>query len=88
MERFDVSEDPRLSDVVAAVERGEEVVIVRDGTVVAEVKATAPADRAAVDLPGKGKFDMAVLEELHRQFPIRLIGMSADIRAMRDADDR
>lgn len=85
MERFDVSEDHRLSDVVAAAERGEEVVIVRDGTVVAEVKAKADGQVKA-ELK-TGKFDMAALNELHRRFPIRLIGITADIRAMRDADD-
>lgn len=80
MERIDISEDRRMADIVAAVERGEEVVIERNGAVVAEVRAAK--------IPQKRKFDMAALEELHRRFPVRIADATALVRQMRDADDR
>ena len=79
MERIDISEDRRMADIVAAVERGEEVVIVRDGTVVAEVRAA--------EMPKRRNFDMAALEDLRARFPLRIDDPTALIREMRDADD-
>lgn len=79
MERIDISEDRRMADLVAAVERGEEVVIVREGTVVAEVRSTEPPR----------KFDMAALERFHAEHPMPRFEQSWGdlIRKMRDEDD-
>lgn len=82
MERIDVSDERRLADLVAAVERGEEVVIVRDGAVVAEVIAPD------VIPPIKPKrFDLAALEALRAKYPIRIGDGAALIREIRDAGE-
>ena len=77
MERIDVSEDRRMADLVAAVERGEEVLIVRDGAVVAEVRGA----------PGRRHFDMSALEDLRASVPLRIDDATTLVREMRDADN-
>lgn len=61
MERFDVTEGERLSDMVARAERGEPVEITRDGRVVARVTGVG-------DL-------RASLEELHRKLPPEVLDL-------------
>ncbi len=59
MERFDVTEGERLSDMVARAERGEPVEITRDGRVVARVTGVGDV--------------RAHLEELHRKLPPQIL---------------
>ena len=83
MERIDISDDRRVADLVEAVERGDEVVIVRDGVVVAAV--IAPTPPTVVSEPRR--FDMAGLEALRAKYPLRIGDAGALIREMRDDDD-
>jgi antitoxin (DNA-binding transcriptional repressor) of toxin-antitoxin stability system len=82
MERIDISDDRRVADLVEAVERGDEVVIVRDGVVVATVAAPDPAPS-----PEPKRFDMAALEALRAKYPIRIGDAAALIREIRDEGD-
>lgn len=81
MERIDISDERPIADLVEAVERGEEVVIMRGEAVVARL-----ASEPRSDAPRR-VFDMSALEDLHRRFPIRFGGAGALIREMRDMDD-
>ncbi len=49
MERFDVGRDDRFDAMLAAVDRGEEVALIRDGGEVARLVAT-PARKGSLDL--------------------------------------
>ncbi|WP_353205634.1 hypothetical protein [Sphingomonas sp.] len=85
MERIDISDDRRVADLVEAVERGDEVVIVRDGVVVAAV--VAPTPPAVV--PESRRFDLAGLERFHAKHPMPHFEQSWSdvIREMRDEND-
>lgn len=82
MERIDISDDRRVADLVEAVERGDEVEIVRDGVVVAAMVA-----REATPRNTPKRFDMAALEALREKYPIRIGDGAALIREMRDESD-
>jgi antitoxin (DNA-binding transcriptional repressor) of toxin-antitoxin stability system len=82
MERIDISDDRPIADLVEAVERGGEVVIVRDGRVVAAM--VVPQEHPPV--PPK-RFDIAALEALRAKYPIRIGNGAALVREMRDEDD-
>ncbi len=84
MERIDISDDRRVADLVEAVERGDEVVIVRDGVVVAAVVVPTPPAIA----PEPRRFDMAGLEALRAKYPLRIGDAAALIREIRDEDER
>lgn len=85
MERIDISDGRRVADLVDAVERGDEVVIVREGVVVATVVPPVPPLPRAEPRP----FDIAALERFHAEHPMPRFEQSwADlIREMRDEDD-
>lgn len=78
MERFD-ADNRHIADVIAAVDRGEDVVIVRDGAVVAEVRPAGTQPRH--------NFDMSASKALRARFPIRIADGGALVRELRDADD-
>uniref|UniRef100_UPI0035C9C6EC hypothetical protein n=1 Tax=uncultured Sphingomonas sp. TaxID=158754 RepID=UPI0035C9C6EC len=82
MERIDISDDRRVADLVEAVERGDEVVIVRDGVVVASVVVPEPAPAAEPK-----RFDLAALEALRAKYPIRIGDAAALIREIRDESE-
>lgn len=82
MERIDISDDRRVAELVEAVERGDEVVIERDGVVVAAMVA-----RAAMPSVAPKRFDMAALEALRAKYPIRIGDGAALIREMRDESE-
>jgi antitoxin (DNA-binding transcriptional repressor) of toxin-antitoxin stability system len=86
MERIDITDGRRVADLVEAVERGDEVVIVRDGVVVATVAAPTSAP-AAVE---PRTFDIAGLERFHSQYPMPQFEQSWGnlVSEMRDEDDR
>lgn len=82
MERFDVSEGERLSDMVARAERGEPVEITRDGRVVARVtgaSGTAPKPALSIEK----------LRALRARVPagMKVEDAAALIREMRDMDE-
>ena len=82
MERIEIPEDDRISAWVEAVERGDEVVVTRDGTVVAEIKT--PADRPKP----RPVFDPVKLAALHATLgPLAGGDVTRLVREMRDADD-
>lgn len=85
MERLDVDADERLSAMVHAVERGEEVFLTRNGTVVAEVVQSA----STPDITPLEPFDIDKLEALRAQMPpgFRVDDAAALIREMRDGRD-
>ncbi|MGY2736203.1 hypothetical protein [Sphingomonas sp. UYP23] len=85
MERIDISDGRRVAVLVEAVERGDAVVIVRDGVVVATVAAPAPAP-AAVE---PRTFDIAGLARLHSEYPMPHFEQSWGdlVSEMRDEDD-
>lgn len=85
MERIDVSDGRRVADLVDAVERGDAVMIVRDGVVVAEVVPPS----AALTPPEPRPFDLAALERFHAEHPMPRFEQSWTdlIREMRDEDD-
>lgn len=85
MERIDISDGRRVADLVEAVERGDEVVIVRDGLVVARVAAPDPKVSALEAQP----IDIAQLERFHAEHPMPRFEKSWGelIREMRDEDD-
>lgn len=79
MERHEIREDGRIAEWVDAVERGDEVVFVRDGTVVAEMKAPAPTLRSSA-------IDLEKLKILHSRLGRLAGGDGAGlVREMRDA---
>ena len=80
MERVDVSESPWLSALVDAAERGDEVVLVRAGRVVAELKASEPGVRQQADRHA------ALLALRAAAAPLRVSDATLLIREMRDAD--
>lgn len=80
MERIEFSESRSLSDAVAAAERGDEVVVVRAGSVVAEVRATTEAKRPLYDLVA-----LRSVRDLAK--PLQIEDSALLIREMRDADD-
>ncbi|WP_010186803.1 hypothetical protein [Sphingomonas sp. PAMC 26605] len=89
MERIDISDGRRVADLVEAVERGDEVVIMRDGAIVAEVRVPA-----AKVLPGDGQtsesgmIDLDAIRGFHTRFPgLRIESATTLIREMRDEDD-
>ncbi len=89
MERIDISDGRRVADLVEAVERGDEVVIVRDGAIVAEVRAPS-GDAAAADPPSTetGTIDLDAIRGFHARFPgLRIDSAATLIRQMRDEDD-
>lgn len=89
MERIDISDDRRVADLVEAVERGDEVVIVRDGTIVAEVRIPMPGEVQVEPPPGEtGMIDLDSIRGLHARFPsLRIDSAAKLIREMRDEDD-
>ncbi|TPG54179.1 hypothetical protein [Sphingomonas glacialis] len=89
MERIDISDGRRVADLVEAVERGDEVVIVRDGAIVAEVRSRQPHPAPATPLTGETEtIDLAAIRDLHARFPsLRIDSAATLIREMRDEDD-
>jgi antitoxin (DNA-binding transcriptional repressor) of toxin-antitoxin stability system len=85
MERIDISDDRRVADLVEAVERGDEVVIVRDGVVVAAMVVREPAPPPVEPR----QFDLAALERFHAEHPMPKFEQSWGdlISQMRDEDD-
>jgi len=79
MERYDVGRDDRFDEMLAAVDRGEEVVLIRDGREVAQLVPT-PARAGSMDLD-----KLAAVQ--HVMSPLRASGESGVelIRNMRDA---
>lgn len=73
-----------MADLVEAVERGDEVVIVRDGVVVAAMVVREPAPTPAEPRP----FDIAALERFHAEHPMPQFEQSWSdlISKMRDED--
>ncbi len=69
-----------LSDLVGRVEPGDEVVVRRDGKVVAEFTVPTPPVRRPV-------FDRASLARIHALLGDDIGGGAAMIREMRDADE-
>lgn len=80
MERIEFSESRSLSDAVAAAERGDQVVVVRAGLVVAEVRATTQTRPPLHDLDALRR-----VRDLAR--PLQIDDSAVLIREMRDADD-
>ena len=81
MERIDISEDGRFAGWMEAIERGEEVVFVRDGV---DVAAVTPLDRPRP----RPVFDPVKLAALHATLgPLAGGDVTRLIREMRDADD-
>lgn len=91
MERIDISDDRSIADLVEAMERSGELLIVRDGVEVAEVRVPIPPENADVSPsspPAKSKtIDLAALEALRAAFPLRIENPTALIRELRDAGD-
>lgn len=82
MERYEIGDDPRMAALVEAAARGDEAVITRDGEVVAAVTPRA------LTAPSRPKpIDMAALDALRAQIPLRVPNAAALIREMRDMDD-
>ena len=88
MERYDVSEGARLSEMVEAAERGEDVEIVREGAVVARLVYGSAASARAGDQSATG-IDWDALDELHRSLPPDMLGGNAgeEVSRMRDEYD-
>ena len=82
MERYDVSEPQRFTQMVNAAEAGVPAEITRGGAVVARV---VPEPRTA---PTGGQQFLRRLAELHRKMPPELMGgdATAEIRTMRDEE--
>lgn len=85
MERFDIGNDERLSAVANAVERGQEVLLTRNGAVIAEV---VPALRTFEDGPAQ-PFDLEKLKALGDELPpaFRVNDAAALVREMRGERD-
>jgi antitoxin (DNA-binding transcriptional repressor) of toxin-antitoxin stability system len=82
MERHEIIADSRMADWVDALARGDEVVIVRDGKIVAEVKAPAKSRIRRAQA-----IDIAGLEELRSRLPVSRGSGAALVREIRDAPD-
>ncbi|MEG3086213.1 hypothetical protein [Sphingomonas sp. PB4P5] len=79
MERIDISEDGRFAGWMEAIERGEDVVFVRDGVDIATVKPLDnPASRPIIDLEK--------LADLHSRLGKLRGGGAALIRQIRDEE--
>jgi len=74
MERHEIPVDDRTQAWLDAIERGDEVVLTRDGQVVAEVKAAMHGPIAAAILAARAKVPDA----------LKVDDAAALIRAMRD----
>ncbi|MBX9882804.1 MAG: hypothetical protein K2X73_12615 [Sphingomonas sp.] len=74
MERHEIPVDDRTQAWLDAIERGDEVVLTRDGRVVAEIKATVRESIAAAILAARAKIPDALKVE----------DAAALVRAMRD----
>lgn len=82
MERHEIIADGRMTEWVDAVSRGDEVVILRDGQVVAEVKAPVknrPRRARTIDLAG--------LVQLRARLPVTQGSGTALVRELRDEPD-
>lgn len=86
MDRYEVPQDraANLADLVERAERGEEVVITREGKVVAEITPAKPSrSRAARPQP----FDMDALNRLRARIKLTPANGPAIVREMRDEPD-
>ena len=78
--RVEFAEDRPLADAVAAAERGDDVVVTRAGSVVAEVRAAAPAKQPPHDLEALRR--LRILAK-----PLQVTDSAALTRQMRDDDE-
>lgn len=79
MERLEIPAEGRLSELVDAVERGDEVVLVRDGKVVAAIERATRR---------KGGIDLEKLKAIHDKLgPLAGTDGAGLVREMREMDD-
>lgn len=86
MERYEVPQDraANLADLVERVERGDEVVIVREGKVVAEItRAQTAPPKSAKPRP----LDLDALERLRKRIKLTPANGAAIVRELRDGPD-
>jgi antitoxin (DNA-binding transcriptional repressor) of toxin-antitoxin stability system len=80
MERYEIDQERRLSDLVEAALRGEEAVLVRGGVVVADIRPRVP-DAIGTEA---GSIDLHALERLRARLPLPS-GSAVDlVRMVRD----
>ena len=81
MDRYEVPIDERLAPLVEAAERGEEVVIMKDGREVARIAKAEPAARPPGDLDIEA---LARMQERIGALEVLPFDATAAVREMRD----